>query len=128
MKKVHIRRSHSRGEHLYDITKTKKAVLSLSDGLVNVLQEHIAQIEASPLGSTTELLFPSTRWHSADRLVDTPRRAPWIAVTPGPPSVEHGGKTAVDQDHWVNEAMMFGVVSPGPGGPPGLRRESSRDC
>jgi len=47
--------------HLTNIIKTNELELSLPDELVEVLREHIATIEAHPIGSKSDLLFPSLR-------------------------------------------------------------------
>jgi hypothetical protein len=61
-KKLYIRRSNAIEQAIMDTTKTGDDLeLSLPDDLIEVLKDHIAALEADPVCSKSEFLFPSRR-------------------------------------------------------------------
>lgn len=61
-RKLYLRRSNSMGQEVMETTKTASELeLSLPDALVEVLAAHVAVVEADPIMSKSDLLFPSPR-------------------------------------------------------------------
>lgn len=81
-KKLFIRRSHTRGRDDVDVMRTTKTgndlVLTLPEELVEVLRQHVAAVDASPIGPHTDLLFPSP--FTGRFLSDNCLRLPWRNV------------------------------------------------
>jgi len=78
-KKLYFRRSYTVGPTVMETTKTgAEPEVALPDELVDVLKVHIAQIEAHPVASKSDLLFPSLR--TGEMLSSTVLRKPFAKV------------------------------------------------
>ena len=78
-KKLYIRRSYTVGKSVMDTTKTGSDLeIALPDELVDELAAHIAQLDAHPVASKSEYLFPSLR--TGGMVASTALRKPFAAI------------------------------------------------
>jgi integrase len=78
-KRLYFRRSYTVGPTVMETTKTgAEPEVALPDELVEVLRAHIAEMDAHPVASKSDLIFPSLR--TGKMLSSTVLRKPFAAV------------------------------------------------
>ena len=78
-KKLCFRRSYTIGESVMETTKSgAEPDVALPDELVDALKEHIARLDAHPIASKSDLLFPSLR--TGKMLSSTVLRKPFAKI------------------------------------------------